>query len=125
MDHEALERGLRLRRQVLGAAYADASLEERGVSAKLHRMVIQFGWGEAWSGEYLPLKTRSLLMVAMLTALGRPEQLRIHFQGALNNGATPDELMEVLMHAAVVCGAPAALDASKIAEEVFDSTAPV
>ncbi|MSP98532.1 MAG: 4-carboxymuconolactone decarboxylase [Betaproteobacteria bacterium] len=120
MKDEDLARGKRLRQKVLGSKYAEGSLAGvRLVSAQLHELVIRYGWGEAWEGEHLDLKTRSLLMVAMLAALDRPKQLKVHIQGAINNGSNSGEITELLRHVAVVCGAPAALDAGAIADDVF------
>jgi len=119
MDKAALERGLALRRQVTGAEYADHSLTHEGFGANIELLITAYGWGEAWSGQHLPLKVRSFLMIVMLAALNRPTQLRVHVQGALNNGATPAEIEDVLTHVAVVCGAPCALDAVKIARAVI------
>lgn len=119
MDKELFERATNLRRQVLGPEYAESSQVGKPFSRPLLDLVTQYGWGEAWGGKHLDLKTRSFLMLAMLTALNRPRQLRPHLQGALNNGATADEILEVLFHTAVVCGAPAALDAAQVAEEFF------
>ena len=119
MDKKTLERGYRIRSKVLGRDYAARSLKSRSFSAPLHELVIQYGWGDVWSGKHLDLKTRSLLMIVMLTALNRPEQLAVHIGGALNNGATKGEILEALQHAAVVCGAPAALDAGRVADAFF------
>lgn len=119
-----MERALQLRRKVLGAEYADSTHAAPAFSRPLHELVTRYGWGEAWAGEHLTLKMRSLLLIGMLTALNRPRQLRPHLQGALNNGATADEILEVLIHAAVICGAPAALDAANVAEELFAQREP-
>ena len=119
VDSELFERATKLRRQVLGPEYAESSQADKPFSRPLLDLVTQYGWGEAWGGKHLTLKMRSLLMLAMLTALNRPRQLRPHLQGAVNNGATAEEISEVLVHAAVVCGAPAALDAAQVAEEFF------
>lgn len=119
MDKKTLERGYKMRSKVLGTDYAARSLKSRSFSAPLHELVIQYGWGDVWTGRHLDLKTRSLLMIVMLTALNRPEQLYVHLAGALNNGATKGEILEALQHAAVVCGAPAALDAGRVADKFF------
>ncbi len=120
MNEPVLQRAKRLRQKVLGAHYAEGSLAKpRLVSDPLHDLVIRYGWGEAWEGEHLPLKTRSLIMVALLAALDRPNQLKVHIQGAINGGASSGEITELLKHVAVVCGAPAALDAGAIADQVF------
>lgn len=120
MDKKTLERGYKMRSKVLGASYAAKSLKSRTFSAPLHELVIQYGWGDVWTGKHLDLKTRSLLMIVMLTALNRPEQLHAHIRGALNNGASKGDILEALLHAAVVCGAPAALDAGRVADEFFE-----
>lgn len=119
MDKKTMARGLKLRRKVLGKKYAETSLAEGTFSRPLHDLVIQYGWGEAWAGKHLSLKTKSLLMISMLTALNRPRQIRPHIEGALNNGASKEEILELLFHAAIVCGAPAALDAGRVADEFF------
>ena len=124
MDKVALDRGLAVRRKVLGTEYADKSLKHEGFGSKLELLITAYGWGEAWSGEHLPLKTRAFLMIVMLAALNRPTQLRVHVQGALNCGATPEEIEDVLAHVAVVCGAPCALDALKVASAVVAGGGP-
>lgn len=124
MSDSKMELALRTRRQVLGADVAEKTLGKGAVSAPLHELVTLYGWGEAWQGEHLSLKTRSMLMVVMLAALNRPKQLRLHVQGAINNGANRGEIIEALKHVAVVCGAPCALDAGAIADEVFAQRGP-
>jgi alkylhydroperoxidase/carboxymuconolactone decarboxylase family protein YurZ len=85
----------------------------------LQDLITRYAWGEVWSRSGLPRATRSLVTVAMLVALNRPEELRLHLRGALRNGATPEQLREVLLHAAVYCGVPAAVGAFRIAAEVL------
>jgi 4-carboxymuconolactone decarboxylase len=117
---EAFERGLAIRRQVLGDEYVSASLEAADAFTwPLQRLVTAYCWGEVWSRPGLSLRDRSLVNLAMITALNRPHELRIHVAGALNNGLTTDEILEVLLQTAVYCGAPAALDSFRVAKEVF------
>lgn len=120
MNEELFERGLRTRREVLGADYVDAAIANADeFSLDLQQLVTQFAWGEVWNRPGLDRKTRSLLNLAMLTALNRPHEFRLHLRGALNNGASKEEVREVLLQTAVYCGAPAAMDSFRQAREVF------
>ena len=114
------ERGLKLRREVLGASYVDASIAgaDEFMSA-FQRITTEWCWGYAWGRPGLNLKTRSMLNLAMLTALNRAAEVKLHVRGAINNGVTVDEIKEVLLHATVYCGIPAGLDAFKAANEVL------
>jgi 4-carboxymuconolactone decarboxylase len=115
-DDDRLARGDELRRAVLGDEYVERSRERATeFTAPLQELVTEYCWGTVWSRPGLELKTRSLLNLAMLTALNRPHELRVHVRGALNNGCTPDEIRETLLQAAVYCGLPAALDAFRTA----------
>lgn len=119
---ELYERGLQVRREVLGAEYVDRSLAaaaQDGFTAPLQRLVTEYCWGAVWSRDGLDRRTRSFLNLAMITALNRPHELRLHVRGALNNGVTEDEIREVLLQAAIYCGVPAALDAFRVAREVI------
>jgi 4-carboxymuconolactone decarboxylase len=89
----------------------------------LQEFVTRNAWGTVWCRDGLDLKTRSLITVSMLTALGRAQELKGHLRGALNNGATPDEIREVLLHASVYCGMPLAIDAFRAAQEVMADAA--
>jgi 4-carboxymuconolactone decarboxylase len=89
----------------------------------LQEFITRNAWGTVWCRDGLELKTRSLITVSMLTALGRAHELKGHLRGALNNGATPEEIREVLLHAAVYCGAPLAVDAFRVAQEVVAGAA--
>lgn len=120
MDQEQFERGLAIRRQVLGTKHVDASLDRANdFNRPIQEYVTGWCWGEIWGRPGLDLKTRSLLNLAMLTALNRPHELRSHVKGALNNGVTRDEIKEVFLQAAVYCGVPAALGSFRDAEAVF------
>ena len=110
-----------MRRQVMGDAFVDRALgNATEFTQPLQDFVNEHAWGSVWNREGLPLKTRSLITVALLTALGRQHELKGHVRGALNNGATPAELQEVLLHAAVYCGIPTAVDAFRTAASVVD-----
>ena len=120
MDKETFEKGLSIRRQVLGSEYVDNSLKNADdFNRPLQELITQYCWGEIWSRPGLNLKTRSLINLAMLSALNRPHEIKIHIRGAINNGVTKDEMQEVLLQVAIYCGAPAALDSFRIAKEVF------
>ncbi|MBP5856842.1 carboxymuconolactone decarboxylase family protein [Marivibrio halodurans] len=121
-DSDALfEKGLAIRRQVLGAEYVDRSLgSTNAFTESFQRMLTAWCWGYTWGRDGLDAKTRSMLNLAMLTALNRSSELKLHVRGALNNGVTPEEIKEVLLHATVYCGVPAGLDAFKSANQVLE-----
>jgi 4-carboxymuconolactone decarboxylase len=117
---ERFDKGLEVRRAVLGAAYVDQSIANADdFSRPFQELVTEYCWGEIWTRPGLDRKTRSMLNLAMLTALNRPHEVRLHLEGALNNGVSRDEIQEVLLQAAIYCGIPAALDSFKLAREVF------
>ncbi len=114
------ERGLPIRREVLGAEYVDASLANANdFMAEFQHITTEMCWGYVWPRPGLDRRTRSLLNLAMLTALKAPAELKLHVRGALTNGVTVDEIKEVLLHATVYCGIPAGLEAFKAANEVL------
>ena len=115
------ERGLQTRKEVLGEQYVERSLAGDSEFRKpMQDLVTEFCWGAVWTRDGLDRKTRSLINIAMLTALGKPTELGAHVRGALNNGCTTEEIQEVLLQAAVYCGMPAALDSFRVAEKVID-----
>jgi 4-carboxymuconolactone decarboxylase len=117
---ELFERGLPIRRAVLGPDYVDSSLANADeFMMSFQRVVTSWAWGSAWGDPTLDHKTRSLLNLAMLTALGKIPELKLHVKGALNNGVTVDEIKATLLHATAYCGIPAGLDAFKAAHEVL------
>jgi 4-carboxymuconolactone decarboxylase len=117
---ELFERGLALRREVLGPEYVDRSLKAANdFTMAFQRLTTEWCWGYAWTRPGLDRKTRSLVNLAMLTALNRSPEIKLHVRGALNNGVTVDEIKEVLVHATIYCGIPAGLDAFKAANEVL------
>jgi 4-carboxymuconolactone decarboxylase len=114
------ENGLTIRREVLGDEYVDRSLAGADeFLMALQRITTEWAWGYVWSRPGLDRRTRSLMNIAMLTALGKPQELQLHVRGALANGVTVDEIKEALLHAAVYCGLPAALQGFKAAHEVL------
>uniref|UniRef100_UPI0031018C74 carboxymuconolactone decarboxylase family protein n=1 Tax=Neorhizobium sp. EC2-8 TaxID=3129230 RepID=UPI0031018C74 len=117
---DMFEKGLALRRQVLGSEYVDKSLANANdFMMSFQRITTEWCWGYAWGRDTLDLKTRSMLNLAMLTALNRAAEIKLHVRGAVNNGLTAEEIREVLLHATVYCGIPAGLDAFKAANEVL------
>ncbi|MBB3283871.1 4-carboxymuconolactone decarboxylase [Mitsuaria sp. BK037] len=117
---ELFEQGLQTRREVLGDAYVDASIRNAtDFTIDMQELVTQYCWGDVWNRPGLDRRSRSLLNLAMLTALNRPHELKIHVRGALNNGLTREEIKEVFLQTAIYCGVPAAIDAFRSAAEVF------
>ncbi|RTL51661.1 MAG: gamma carboxymuconolactone decarboxylase [Bradyrhizobiaceae bacterium] len=117
---EQFEKGLKVRREVLGTDYVDGSLAKADdFMMAFQTITTEWCWGHAWSRPGLDRKTRSLINLAMLTALGKPAELKLHVRGALTNGVTVDEIKEVLIHATTYCGVPAGLEAFKAAHEVL------
>ncbi len=120
MDRKRFEDGLAARREVLGAAYVDKALAEADdFTRPLQELVTEYCWGAVWTRPGLSRKTRSLVNLAMLTALNRPHEVKLHVRGALRNGCTRDEIMEVLLQTAIYCGVPAAIDSFRSAREVL------
>ncbi len=120
MNEELYQRGLKTRREVLGADYVDAAIAGADdFSRALQEHITQYAWGDVWNRPGLDRRTRSLINLSMLTALNRPHELRIHLRGALRNGVTRDEIREVLLQTAIYCGVPAAMDSFRTAREVF------
>jgi 4-carboxymuconolactone decarboxylase len=114
--------GLATRSKVLGNDYVQAALDKATpFTAPLQELVTHHAWGNTWQRKGIDLKTRSIVTVSMLVALGKMHELKIHVRGALNNGVTPEELQEIFMHASVYCGFPAAVDAFRTASEVIDA----
>ena len=120
MDKETFEKGLAIRRAVLGSEYVDKSIAAADdFTRPLQEIVTQYCWGEVWGRPNLDPKTRSFLNLAMLSALNRPHEVKLHVRGALNNGVTKEEIREVFLQVAIYCGVPAAMDSFRIAKEVF------
>lgn len=113
--------GLGVRRAVLGEEYVDRSLAQASdFNRDLQRLVTEYCWGAVWTREGLDHRTRSLINLAMLTALNRPHEIELHTAGALRNGCAPAEIKEVLLQTMIYCGVPAAVDSFRIASKVLD-----
>jgi 4-carboxymuconolactone decarboxylase len=120
MDKQLFDKGLAMRKAVLGEDYVNRSIASADdFNMPLQELVTSYCWGEVWTREALPPRTRSLINLAMLTALNRPHELKLHLRGAVNNGCTTDEIREVLLQTAIYCGVPAAIDAFRSAREVL------
>jgi 4-carboxymuconolactone decarboxylase len=118
------KKGLKIRRAVLGRKYVDASIKAADdFTRPFQELVTEYCWGAVWSRPGLSRKTRSLINLAMLTALNRPHEVKLHLKGALNNGVSKDEIREVLLQTAIYCGVPASLDSFRIAREVLSEAA--
>ena len=117
---EKFERGLKTRREVLGADYVDRSLEQADhFNWPLQQLTTEWCWDEIWNRPGLDRRSRSILNLGMIAALNRPNELKLHVRGAINNGLTKDELKEIFLQIGVYCGVPAALDSFRTAKEVF------
>jgi 4-carboxymuconolactone decarboxylase len=126
LPNKTYEKGLKNRREVLGAEYVDNAIASADdFSRSLQELVTEYCWGAVWDRPGLDRKTRSIINLAMLTALNRPHELKLHIKGALNNGLTKAEIGEVLLQTAVYCGVPAAVDSFRSAREVFAQLEPV
>jgi len=114
--------GLQMRKQVMGDAFVDAAFDNADEFTRpVQEFITRNAWGTVWCRDGLDLKARSLITVSILTALGRSHELKGHVRGALNNGVTPDELREALLHASVYCGVPLMVEAMRVAQEVVQS----
>lgn len=124
MQDEQYQRGLATRRQVMGDAFVDRALAgTTAFTQPIQDHISRAAWGDVWQRQGLDRKTRSLVTVAMLAALGKQHELKGHVRGALNNGATVTEVQEVLLHAAIYCGVPTAVEAFRAAAEVVETSA--
>ncbi len=113
--------GMAVRRAVLGDEYVDAALAGvNELTEPLQDLVTEYCWGTIWTRDTLERKTRSLINIAMLSALNRPHEVEIHLRGAINNGCSPEEIREVILQVAVYCGVPAAIDTMKIAKRILE-----
>jgi 4-carboxymuconolactone decarboxylase len=109
-----------MRRAVLGAEYVDKSIQSADdFNRPMQELVTEYCWGAVWNRPGLDRKTRSMLNLAMLSALNRPHELKLHVRGALNNGVTKEEITEVLLQVAIYCGVPSAIDSFRVAREAL------
>jgi 4-carboxymuconolactone decarboxylase len=119
-EGERYDKGLSVRRAVLGDAHVDRTLAKRdSFNEEFQELITRYAWGEIWTRPGLPRQTRSLITVAMMAALNRADEFRLHVRAAFNNGVTRDQIKEVLLQTAIYCGVPAANTAFHLAEEVF------
>jgi 4-carboxymuconolactone decarboxylase len=119
-ERQRYEEGMKVRRAVLGDAHVDASLKNRNeFNEAFQELITRHAWGEIWTRPGLPRKTRSMITLAMMVALNRSDELRLHLRAALNIGVSREEIQEVLLQTAIYCGVPAANAAFHLAEEVF------
>jgi len=124
MSDETHERGMEVRRQVLGDEHVDAAIRTTTeLTADFQSFITRYAWGEIWTRRGLDRKTRSCITLTALVALNRPEELEMHLRAALRNGVTTEEIREVLLHCAVYCGVPAANGAFAIARRVLEESA--
>lgn len=121
VDPKTYQRGLQIRSAVLGEAYVNKALAEADDFTKpLQDLVTEYCWGAVWGRDELDRKTRSMLNLAMISVLNRPNELRTHIKAALTNGVTRDEIREVFLQVAIYAGVPAAVDSFRVAREAFD-----
>ncbi len=121
MDRERYERGQKVRREVLGDAYVDAAAKSlNDFNRPFQELITETVWGNVWSRPGLDRRTRALINIGMLTAMGRTEEVKIYLRAAPNIGVTRDDVREVLMQTAIYCGIPAALDSFRAAQQVFN-----
>src|SRR3984957_10294851 len=119
-EDERYERGLAVRREVLGEAHVARSLEKRTeLTTEFQNLITRYAWGDIWTRPGLPRHTRSLLTIAMMVALNRSEELALHLRAAKNNGVTREQIKEVLLQTAIYCGVPAANSAFHLADKLF------
>ena len=120
MGQDRYEKGLALRKQVLGKEYVEKSLANADdFSRPMQELSTEYCWGYVWGRPGIALRDRSLINIAMISALNRPHELKLHVKAALNNGLSREEIREVLMQVAVYCGVPAGIDSFRIAREAF------
>ncbi|MFZ0393434.1 MAG: 4-carboxymuconolactone decarboxylase [Terracidiphilus sp.] len=124
-EKDRYKTGMSIRRSVLGDSHVNRAEEAKtSFDEEFQDLITRYAWGEIWSRPGLPRHTRSLLAIAMMVALNRPEELRLHLSAAANNGVTPDEIREVLLQCCIYCGVPAANSAFHIARQVLDERDP-
>lgn len=120
MDKQTFDKGMKMRREVLGDEHVDRSMAAADDFGRpLQELITHYAWGEVWSRPGLDRRTRSMITLAMLAALNRPHELKIHVLGALRNGVSKAEIGEVLLQSVIYAGGPAALDAFRVAREAF------
>lgn len=120
MNKELFEKGLAIRKSVLGAEYVEKSIAAADdFNRPMQELTTEYCWGWCWGREGLDKKTRSIINLAMISALNRPNELKMHVKGAIRNGLTKEEIREILLQVAIYCGIPAGVDSFRIAKEAF------
>ena len=120
MNKESFDKGLKTRREVLGAEYVDNAIKNADAfNQPMQALVTEYCWNEIWNRPGLDRRTRSIINLSMLTALNRPHELKLHVRGAINNGLSKEDIQEVFLQTAIYCGVPAAIDSFRNAKEVF------
>ena len=120
MNKELFEKGLAIRKSVLGAEFVEKSIASADdFNRPMQELTTEYCWGWCWGREGLDKKTRSTINLAMIAALNRPHELKMHVKGALVNGLSKDEIREILLQVAIYCGIPAGVDSFRIAKEAF------
>lgn len=120
MPNEKFQKGLQIRKKVLGEKYVNQSIEQADAfNLPLQQLVTEYCWGTVWADETLSLQQRSLINLAMISALNRPHELKLHVKGALRNGLSREQIREVLLQVAIYCGVPAAVDSFRVAKQAF------
>lgn len=120
MSREKFEKGLEIRKAVLGKEYVENSLKNADdFTLPMQELSTEYCWGHVWGREGLSRKERSMINLAMISALNRPHELKLHVKGALVNGVTRDEIREILLQVAIYCGIPAGIDSFRLAKEAF------
>ncbi|GAB13787.1 4-carboxymuconolactone decarboxylase [Arthrobacter globiformis NBRC 12137] len=121
INQELFDKGLATRREVLGEEYVQRSLDSADeFSMPMQELVTQYCWGDVWNRPGLERAQRSLINLAMISALNRPHELKVHVRGAVRNGVTKEQIKEVFLQVAIYCGVPAALESFRLAREVFE-----
>lgn len=121
MDKETFDRGLEIRKSVLGAEFVDKAIAgATEFNRPMQELTTEYCWGAVWGREGLPKQVRSMLNLAMISALNRPHELKMHVKGALRNGVSKDEIREVFLQVAIYCGIPAGVDSFRIAQQAFN-----
>jgi len=120
MSNEKYEKGLQIRIQVLGEDYVKRSIENADeFTQPLQELVTEYCWGHVWGRDGLSRKERSMINLAMISALNRPHELKLHIRGALRNGLSREQIREILLQVGIYCGVPAAVDSFRLAREAF------
>lgn len=121
MNQEKFDKGLEIRKEVLGEDYVNLSIEQADdFSLPLQKLVTEYCWGTVWGNDVLSRQQRSLINLAMISALNRPHELKLHIKGALRNGLDKTQIREVLLQVAIYCGIPAAVDSFRLAKQAFE-----